>query len=246
MKTPSSKKNGYPAALSLKAVQKTNLYKQIANQIQDLIDQGKLKHGDQLPPERELAEIFKVSRHPVREAIRTLEQKNILRSRVGSGTYVILEDEPSVVEFIAKSIQREKEKLSDIFEFRRMLEPQIAGMAAENASQTDIKTISDILEDQRQATGDFEEFIGLDQAFHLSLAKAAGNSILPRIVERIIDILAESRAKYSQSSSRIKHSISGHQKILDAIRQSNPAKASQAMHSHLIEVEKVVLEKSSC
>jgi GntR family transcriptional repressor for pyruvate dehydrogenase complex len=245
MKTSSNKKNDFPAALSLKAVEKTKLYQQIANQIQELINNGKLRHGDQLPPERELAEIFKVSRHPVREAIRTLEQKNILRSRVGSGTYVILEDEPSVVEFIAKSIQREKEKLSDIFEFRRIIEPQIAGMAAENASPNDIKTISDILEDQLQSAGDFEELIGLDQAFHLSLAKATGNAILPRIVERINDILAESRAKYSQSSSRIKHSIKGHQKILDAICKGDKKKANQAMRRHIIEIEKMVIKKIS-
>jgi len=244
MKSSNIKNDDFPAASSLRAVKKTNLYQQIANQIQELIDNGKLKHGDQLPPERELAEIFKVSRHPVREAIRTLEQRNILRSRVGSGTYVILQDEPSVVDFIAKSIQREKEKLSDIFQFRRMIEPQIAGMAADNAYPNDIKTLSELLEDQRQAAENLEEFIELDQVFHLSLAKATGNAILPRIVDRINDILSESRAKYSQSSSRIKHSIKGHQKIFDAICNGDRDKASQAMNRHLIEVEKVVLEKT--
>ncbi len=78
---------------TLQAVAKTKLHEQIVNQVQALIEKGGLKHGDQLPPERELASIFKVSRHTVREAIRILEQKNILRSRPGSGTFIILEDE---------------------------------------------------------------------------------------------------------------------------------------------------------
>jgi deoxyhypusine synthase len=74
MKNSSHNKKRFPAISNLKTVQKTKLYQQIATQIQELIEQGKLKHGDQLPPERELAEIFQVSRHSVREAFRTLEE----------------------------------------------------------------------------------------------------------------------------------------------------------------------------
>ena len=79
---------GEPSDKSLsnpfKAVKKTKLHEQIVSQIQALIDNGRLKHGDQLPPERELATIFQVSRHSVREAIRILEQKKVLISRPGS------------------------------------------------------------------------------------------------------------------------------------------------------------------
>lgn len=243
MKNSSHSKKRFPAVSNLKTVQKTKLYQQIATQIQELIEQGKLKHGDQLPPERELAEIFQVSRHSVREAFRSLEEKNILRSRMGSGTYVILENEQSVVDFLAKAIQREKGKLADIFQFRRMIEPQIARMAAENASRKDINAISKILHDQREAVDDLEEFIELDEAYHLALARATGNKILFRIVERINGILSESRAKFTHSPSRIKHSIKGHEAIINAIRQNDPDMAVQAMYRHLREVEKVVQKK---
>ncbi len=67
----------------LQAVSKTKFHEQIVDQVQALIEKGRLKHGDQLPPERELAGIFKVSRHSVREAIRVLEQKKVLKSRPG-------------------------------------------------------------------------------------------------------------------------------------------------------------------
>ena len=102
------KKPGKNLTNTLKAVTKTKLHEQIVNQIQALIDKGRLRHGDQLPPERELATIFKVSRHSVREAIRILEQKRILKSRPGSGTYIILEDASSVVDFLARAINQEK------------------------------------------------------------------------------------------------------------------------------------------
>ena len=69
---------------SLKAVTKIKFHEQIVEQVQALIEKGGLKHGDQLPAERELASIFKVSRHSVREAIRVLEQKRVLKSRPGS------------------------------------------------------------------------------------------------------------------------------------------------------------------
>ena len=128
-------KSGNSLTKTLQAVAKTKLHEQIVNQVQVLIEKGRLKHGDQLPPERELASIFKVSRHTVREAIRILEQKKILKSRPGSGTFIILEDESSVVEFMARAIFREKNTLSEIFQFRELLEPQIAGLAAQNATK---------------------------------------------------------------------------------------------------------------
>lgn len=233
-------KTRFPAADNLKAIRKTSLYVQIASQIQDLIENGKLKHGDQLPPERELADIFQVSRHSVREAIRTLEQKNILKSRVGSGTYVIIEDEPSVVDFLARAIQREKGKLSEIFEFRRMIEPQIARLAAQNATRGHIDQLTEIIEKHQQSMPDLEKSVELDHAFHLTLALATGNDILLKIVERTNDILAESRADVLQSPARVQHSINGHQKVLRALRQGDPDLAAQAMNEHLTEVEEVI------
>ena len=73
----------------LKVVEKKRAYQDIVRQVLSLIDGGELKLGDQLPPERELTEIFKVSRTTVREAIRTLESMKLLQCRQGSGTYVL-------------------------------------------------------------------------------------------------------------------------------------------------------------
>ena len=228
------------ATQNLKAVKKTKLHEQIVNQIQALIDKGRLKHGDQLPPERELATIFKVSRHSLREAIRILEQKKVLKSRPGSGTYIILEEESVVVEFIATAINREKNTLDEIFQFRELLEPQIAALAAQNATHADHEVLQDLL-DRQQKEPDKEIAKGLDQDFHLALARATGNAVLLQIVELLGHIFSKSRHADSQSPHRSRLSIQGHQAIVEAIKDANPKAARDLMAAHLGTIREFVL-----
>lgn len=228
---------------TLKAVKKTKLHEQIVNQIQALIDNGRLKHGDQLPPERELATIFKVSRHSLREAIRILEHKKVLKSRPGSGTYIILEDESVVVEFLATAINKEKKTLDEIFQFRELLEPQIAALAAQNATQADHKVLQDILVRQQNETRN-DTSKGVDQDFHLALAKSTGNAVLLHIVEFLGQIFSKSRHAYSHSTHRKRLSIQGHQEIVKAIEESNPKAARDLMAAHLGEIRELVLSSN--
>jgi GntR family transcriptional repressor for pyruvate dehydrogenase complex len=237
-------KSGNSLTKTLQAVAKTKLHEQIVNQVQALIEKGRLKHGDQLPPERELASIFKVSRHTVREAIRILEQKNILRSRPGSGTFIILEDESSVVEYMARAIFREKNTLSEIFQFRELLEPQIAGLGARNATKKNISVLEDILERQKKVLGSTVESKELDEKFHLALAKATGNSVLFQVVELFGHILLKSRHEDSQSPYRNKLSIEGHKKILDAIKDADSMAANKLMAGHLDAIRELVLSSN--
>ena len=225
---------------TLKAVKKTKLHEQIVNQIQALIDKGRLKNGDQLPPERELAKIFQVSRHSVREAIRILEQKKVLISRPGSGTYIIPDDESVVIDFLATAINREKNTLAEIFQFRELLEPQIAALAARNATQADHEVLQEIVERQRnEQMSDVANT--LDQEFHLALARATGNTVLLQIVELLGHIFIKSRHEYSLSAHRKRLSLHGHQKIVKAIQEAKPEEARKLMSAHLCEIREIVL-----
>ena len=234
-------KSGNSLTQNLQAVAKTKLHEQIVEQVQLLIEKGRLKLGDQLPPERELAGIFKVSRHTVREAIRILEQKKILKSRPGSGTYIILEDESSVVEFLSKAIFKEKNTIAEIFQFRELLEPQIAGLAAQNATPKDILALEDILERQQIELGNTIVSKELDEKFHHALAKATGNSVLLQVSELLGHILLQSRHEHSQSPYRNKLSIKGHEKILDAIKTEDSKAANELMAGHLHAIRKLVI-----
>ncbi|MBI9083711.1 MAG: FadR family transcriptional regulator [Desulfobacterales bacterium] len=232
-------KDPFSAEIDLKVVKRTKVYQEIAAQIMHLIEEGKLKHGDQLPPERRLAEIFQVSRHPVREAIRTLEEQSILVSRVGSGTFVVNEHGPSVDDLITRALHREKNKLAEIFVFRRMIEPQIAAKAALKASPKDLVELELILERQKEAN-DVHLIVELDQAFHVALARATQNGTLLKVVERLNDILSESRAQASRNPKRMKLSVAGHGKILRAVAKGDANAALTAMEKHLRQVEAAV------
>ncbi len=238
------KKPGKNLTNTLKAVTKTKLHEQIVIQIQALIDKGRLKHGDQLPPERELAAIFKVSRHSVREAIRILEQKKILKSRPGSGTYIILEDESSVVEFLARAINQEKHTLAEIFQFRELLEPQIAGLAAQNATEEDLFMLEEILHRQQHERDNNKASTDLDQDFHRALAKAAGNAVLLEVVELLDHIFLKSRHAYSLRQQRNRLSLKGHQEILKAIKNKDSKTARELMTGHLNEIRELVISSS--
>lgn len=229
----------FSAEIDLKAVKRTKVYQEIAEQIKHLIDEGKLKHGDQLPPERRLAEIFQVSRHPVREAIRTLEENNVLVSRVGSGTFVVRENGPSADDRLMGALQREKNKLAEIFEFRRMIEPQIAAKAALKASPEDLVSMKRILEHQQRATN-VHLIVDLDQAFHIALARATRNGTLLKVVERLNDILGESRPRASRHPNRTKLSMAGHARIFRAVTDGDANAAMKAMEKHLHQVEAAV------
>ena len=230
---------------NLQAVTKTKFHEQIVDQVQALIEKGRLKHGDQLPPERELASIFKVSRHSVREAIRVLEQKKVLKSRPGSGTFIILENESSVVESLANAILREKNTLAEIFQFRELLEPQIAGLAARNASKKDIMVLENLLEQQQKELGNTLVSKKLDEKFHLALAQATGNSVLMQVEALFGHILLKSRHENFQSPHRNKLSVKGHKKILKAIKDGDSKAANQLMAGHLQAIRELVISSNT-
>jgi len=229
--------------IKLNPVKKKKLYEDIVAQLQYLIEKGRLKSGDQLPPERELAEIFKVSRNSVREAIRTLEGKKILEIRPGDGTYVIINSETSIIGPLATAIHNEKNKLSEIFQFRRMIEPQIAHLASENASASDIKKLEKIINDQKKEVKKGEKTKELDNAFHLMLARASNNKILLRIIQTLNEILEETREEILQTEERRQKSFDGHANILRAIKQKQTKSARNAMNDHLNDVEKIVINQ---
>ena len=183
-----------------------------------------------------------MSRHSVREAIRILEQKQILKSRPGSGTFVVIEDESSLVEFLTDSLRRKKSKLFEIFQFRRMLEPQIAALAAQNSSTENIGEIDTARQAYEAVEGHPKSLKEKDRLFHLALARATGNTVLLQIMERLTDVLDKSRVEFSQSLTRHQVSLKGHARIVLAIRRRDADAAHHAMSTHLDEIEKVLFK----
>jgi len=239
---PKEKDRAGKAFRELSAISKKKLYEEIVAQIRSLIEAGKLRPGDRLPPERELAEIFKVSRHSVREALRSLEQQKVLVSRRGSGNFLVQGEAQTLEEFLAQAVAAENSKLAEIFQFRGLIEPEIARLAALNATKKDLKDLEEILRRQNEPKMTAGEFVASDSLFHQALARGAKNDILLRIAERINDIFSESRQAIYQSEARWRISRQGHARVLAAVRDQDPQKARQAMLDHLKSIERIVLK----
>ncbi|MGD0626575.1 MAG: FadR/GntR family transcriptional regulator [Thermodesulfobacteriota bacterium] len=227
----------------LKAVIKKRAFEDIVKQIRTLIEKGKLKRGDQLPTERELSETFKVSRATVREAIFSLETMKLVDRRQGDGTYVIASSEEALVQPLAASLFHEKDDLIDIFSLRKIIEPEVAQLASENATPEEINELGKILKEQEIEVASRENPIQTDTHFHHLLARMAKNRVLERLMLALVDLLGKTRETYLQSEERELKSLRGHQDILTAVKNGNGTVARQAMRKHLEDVESILFKK---
>jgi GntR family transcriptional repressor for pyruvate dehydrogenase complex len=227
----------------LKAVIKKRAYEDIVKQIRTLIEKSKLKRGDQLPTERELSETFKVSRATVREAIFSLETAKLVDRRQGDGTYVIASSEEALVQPLAALLFHEKDDLIDIFFLRKIIEPEIAQLASDNATPEEISELEEILKEQEGEPARAEDPVRMDANFHHLLARMAKNRVLERLLLALVDLLGKTRERYLQTEERKQKSLLGHRNILAAIKDGNGTAARQAMRRHLEDVESILFKK---
>ena len=231
----------------LKAVEKKRAYEDIVQQIRTLIEEGKLKRNDHLPSERELSETFRVSRTTVREAIRTLESMKFLQSRQGNGTYVVASSEEALIQPLAAALFNEKDDIRDIFYIRKIIEPHVAELAAENATPQEMEELERILRKQEECIGQREIIIETDSAFHNLMVKATKNRVMERLIIALIDLLKKSREQYlfeDENDERAIRSLEGHQQILSAVKKGDGNAARKSMLQHLEDIEEIIFHKS--
>ena len=232
-----------PPAPEFHAVRKGRRYEQVAEQIQQLIASGALSPGDRLPPERELAAKFGVGRSSLRDAIRTLEVMGIVESRHGSGTVVRDLSTDALVVPLASVLAHKRELVAELLDVRRMIEPALAARAAANATEEELCRLEDILQRQAEKVRRGERSIEEDSEFHYAIALAARNSVVLRVLDVLMDLLRESRARSLQVPGRPERSCAGHQRILRAIKRRDGPAAEAAVRKHLKEIEEIVMRQ---
>lgn len=206
---------------------------QVVDQIRDLISRGELCPGDQLPPERDLAQRLGISRPSLRAGLRSLIATGILRARQGSGTFIVegppsLDSEPLRLLAALHGFTFEQ-----MFEARRTIEETVAGLAAERASAVQIALIADEIAAMTSAIGDPQTYLIHDIRFHRALAAASQNPILAALVEMVSAVMYEHRRQTVMRAHDINQSLTNHRKIFRAIRSRNRDKACAAMREHL-------------
>jgi GntR family transcriptional repressor for pyruvate dehydrogenase complex len=225
----------------LEPVKRSRIYEHIVGQINALIREGRWAPGDQIPPERELAERFKVSRTSVREALRALEMQGIIDSRQGGGTFVRTGDTEMLVGPLAAAILRGRRELAEVLEVRELIEPGIARLAARRATAEHVAELETLLQRQRECIAAERSFVEEDTAFHYTLAKAADNHILLRLHNVILDVLRESRQSYLHVPNRPQMSLRGHEAMLAAVKAKDTDAAYHASLAHITEVRDGIL-----
>jgi GntR family transcriptional repressor for pyruvate dehydrogenase complex len=220
------------------------LYEEIVEQIKKLITDGRLKPGDKLLAERELAEQFQVSRASVREAIRTLEMLGVIDIRPGEGTFVRGTETDDIIRPLAMFLAVERNSLLDMFEMRRIFETATASLAAERATEEELDHIESMLEKMRERLNvlDPEKGEEFDAAFHYAVAEATHNSLLTKLFKTVSEEFAKAnsvarRQLYHDNVQNAQKIIDQHSEILEAIRSRSSANASEAMLAHLIFAE---------
>ena len=217
------------------------LNEQIVVQVEERILSGELKSGDQLPPERELVKQFGVSRTAVREAIKTLSQKGLIAVYPGRGTFVI----DSTTSAVRHSINMlfkigGKDGITDLVEVREIMEPEIAALAACRATEKQINTMQEIVITMENSINEPSTFIEADLDFHLILAQATNNSLIPALIDSLIELLREHRMQAASVEGGLKRGQPFHRLILEAIRRKDENAAREAMSAHLKQIREEI------
>ncbi len=227
----------------LKEVKKKRAYEDIVTQIKELITNGRLKQGDQLPNENELSETFKVSRSTVREAILSLETLNLVERRQGDGTYVMASSEEAIIQPLASSIFTEKDDMIDMFAVRKIIESEIAELASQNATARDVKELERLIGKQENDLKEGGHSVLSDSNFHIALSRMSRNAVLERLNVALVRLLRKTRDEYLQTEERKRKSLDGHRAILAAVKCRDGKEAKKAMKRHLEGIEKALLIK---
>jgi len=218
-------------------IQTERLYQRIVEQIENRIVAGELKVGDQLPSERELAEQFSVSRIAVREAVKALRAKGLVEIQPGRGTF-ITNGTPAVVRNSLSMLMKfgQVDGSSNIVEVREILEPEIAALAAMRIDKEQVTAMADAVGIMDTALDDVDVFVESDLDFHLALAQATQNPIIPILMDSIIDLLREQRKRIGLVKGGLQRGQYHHKKILEAVMKHDSQLARKTMQLHLKQV----------
>jgi len=234
-------------------VGKRNLLSNVVEaQIENAIRTKELLPGMKLPSEAGLCQQFKVSRTAVREALRMLSARGLINIIKGKGIFVQNISVESVTDpiHLYLEMQLERNYVLDVVHARQIIEPPIAASAALHHTKEDAERLIKDLNDLTMSDGDYEELSRLDMLFHLDIAKASENSIVPLILEPIQRLAPRIKSSvYATVADAKKSALEWHKKILDAILNSDSEGAREAMIHHLKIAEQhdrqILLQKRS-
>ena len=210
---------------------------QIADQIRSSILGGDFAPGDKLPPERELAEMFGVSRPSVREALNILSAAGLVMSYHGGGTVVLSLVDTTVGNFLSELIRVEQERALDVIEVRKGMESWTVYYAAQRALPEDIQRLEEIVLGMERNLENQSPSEDLDANFHIVIARATHNIVWLHLMQSLFDAMKEFQKSVWRAVylTREDHHLlyTHHYRIYEAVRARDTEAAREAMMDHL-------------
>jgi len=210
----------------------TKLSVMIAQKIKEMIIQQNMKPGTKLPNETQMAQWFQVSRTTIREAMKMLKAQNIVQIRQGDGTYVSdntgMSEDPLGLRYI------EKEALTDgVFEARLLMEPQIAMLAAQRATEEEIREMGEIVSKMKQTNYLSPERMELDIQFHNLIAKSSKNPVFNQLMPAIYETIEKGFVFLLESEDSHKKAQHMHEEIYNAFVDRDVFRVKSAVFTHI-------------
>jgi len=206
---------------------------QVVNHVRALIENGTLKPGDQIPPERDLARTLQISRASLRTGIGYLAALGVMKIKHGVGTFVA--DGPpdfgrASLSFIGALHGFQSWQM---FEARILLESGMAALAAERGKEEHHAALAEEVAEMFATLEKPTDYLIHDVLFHRVIAQASGNPILASIMETVTSTMYDKRRKTVERAIDLRESAEMHREIYRAIRARKPAEASKLMEQHL-------------
>ena len=219
------------------ARQKT--YELVEQHLLGLISGGRLQPGAAMPPERELAQQYSVGRSSIREALRMLESKGVIRC-AGTASFTVAEFGNALDHSLRFLVSVDQADATELFEVRKTLEGEVAALASVRHVEADLARIARETDEMAAALGSEQEFIAADMRFHIAVAQAGRNRILGHLLQAVRGQLQTALSASFHVPGLPEHAIETHRLIIDAIARREPDEARRRMHGHVARVEEAV------
>jgi DNA-binding FadR family transcriptional regulator len=228
--------------MPFQVVESQRLYQQVAEQLGGLIDRGEFREGDRLPPERELSKKLGVSRPVVREAMIALEIAGLVEVRGGAGAFV----KNTRLGALA-ALPDQGPSPFDLIAARKLLEGEIAFMAATAVKPDDLKLLEQSIEEMRADIDAGRDSRPADRVFHVRLAEATRNAVLAHLVDgmwtHMLTPLFDHLGKHANLSGNDRMTVDDHAEIVRALERHDGGAARRAMREHLEHVERILMQE---
>ena len=229
------------AAVSYQPIERQKLYELIADQLLRRISERQLQPGDPLPTERELTQAFRAGRSSVREALRMLESRGVIENR-GNGTFVVAGYANPLNSSVQLLLSLDQATMLDVYELRRILECEAAGLAAERHGDAHLALMDAAIDGMAAALASDDDdrgayYIDADLRFHLAIAEATRNGVILHTMDALRGVIRRALMSIFLVPGSPERSFDQHRAIRDAIAARDADAARAEMRAHLVRVE---------